>query len=131
MVLKGWIHHQMDQTSHWQALDATRDFNPKEDWRAGCVDSLVVPTPYERGLIGISLPVRNCGNEEFHEIQFWEDVIEPIQFAHTSVATYDWLMTRLRSRATNQMLPIYMPEKFENLSVIQYRTGKDGRILFT
>jgi hypothetical protein len=29
------------------------------------------------------------------------------------------------------MLPIEMPDKIENLSVVMYRTGKAGYILFT
>jgi hypothetical protein len=53
-------------------------------------------------LIGISLPIKDWGGEDFREIQFWEDTIDPIQFLDTPVATYDWLMTRLRSRAANQ-----------------------------
>jgi hypothetical protein len=81
--------------------------------------------------IGISLPIKNWVGEDYHEIQFWEDTAEPIQFAHTAIGAYDWLMNRFRSRAANQMLPIGMPDKFENLSVVMYRTGKAGYILFT
>jgi hypothetical protein len=38
---------------------------------------------------------------------------------------------RERSAANDGRLPIGIPEKFEGLSVISYRTGKAGYILFT
>jgi hypothetical protein len=82
-------------------------------------------------LIGISLPIKNWVGDEYHEIQFWEDTIDQIQFDHTAVGAYDWLVNRFRSRAANQTLPMGMPDKFENLSVVMYRTGKAGYILFT
>jgi hypothetical protein len=45
-------------------------------------------------VIGISLPMKNWVGNEYHEIQFWEEVSEPIQFSHTAVATLQWLITR-------------------------------------
>jgi hypothetical protein len=82
--------------------------------------------------IGISLPIRDFVGTDYHEIQFWEDPAEPIQFPHTIQGVYDWLTARLRERSGNaNRLPIGMPEAFENLSVVTYRTGKEGPILFT
>jgi hypothetical protein len=65
-------------------------------------------------------------------IQFWEDPAEPIQFAHTAIGVYDWLTNRFRASSTTaHSLPSGMHEIFKNLSVVAYRTGKAGYILFT
>jgi hypothetical protein len=82
--------------------------------------------------IGISLPIKNWAGGDFHEIQFWEDPAESIQFEHTAVEVYNWLTARLfgRSREFGR-LPIGMPETFKGLSVTTYRTGEAGYILFT
>jgi hypothetical protein len=37
--------------------------------------------------IGISLSVKNWVGSDFHEIEFWEDTAEHIQFAHTAKDT--------------------------------------------
>jgi hypothetical protein len=82
--------------------------------------------------IGISLPIKDSVGTDYHEIQFWEDPAEPIQFAHAAPGVYDWLINGFRARsATVHNLPIGMPETFQSLSVITYRTGKAGYILFT
>jgi hypothetical protein len=52
-------------------------------------------------------------------MQFWEDMIEPIQFAHTVVGVYDWLKTRMKERSGSQnSLPDGMPGMFEEMSVV-------------
>jgi hypothetical protein len=82
--------------------------------------------------IGISLPIKNFVGEDYHEIQFWEDPAEPIQFEHTAQMVYEWPIFRIRERPGSfNRLPIGMPEAFENLSVVTYRTGNAGYILFT
>jgi hypothetical protein len=82
--------------------------------------------------VGISLPIKNWAGEHFHEIQFWEDTIEPIQFAHTAIGVYDWLNTRMCERSGNERrTPTGMPEVFEEISVVTFRNGKSGYILFT
>jgi hypothetical protein len=69
---------------------------------------------------------------DFHDVQFWENISEPIQFPHTIIGIYDWLTTRMRERSGNEnRLPIGMPGTFDGLSVITYRNGKAGHILFT
>jgi hypothetical protein len=83
--------------------------------------------------IGISLPVKDWVGTDYHETQFWEEPTEPIQFEHTPEGTYDWLTNRMRERSAGNggRLPIGMPETFEGLSVISYRNGKAGYIVFT
>jgi hypothetical protein len=82
--------------------------------------------------IGISLSIKNWVGEDYHEIQFWEDPAKPIQFEHTAAMVHEWLMFRIRGRSGSfNRLLIGMPETFENLSVVTYRTGNAGYILFT
>jgi hypothetical protein len=69
--------------------------------------------------IGISLPIKDFVGIDYHEIQFWEDPAEPIQFTHTIAGVYEWLAHPMLERSGNaNRLPICMPEKFENLSVV-------------
>jgi hypothetical protein len=76
-------------------------------------------------LIGISLPIKNWVLGESHEIQFWEEATDPLQFTNPTSETYDWLVQRLsgRSGARGGNLPIGMPRNSEGLSV---RTHRDG-----
>jgi hypothetical protein len=48
--------------------------------------------------VGISLPIQDWVGQDFHEIQFWEDAIEPIQFSHTAIGVYEWLKTRMTEK---------------------------------
>jgi hypothetical protein len=70
--------------------------------------------------------------DDLHEIQFWEDTIEPIQFAHTATGVYEWLKTRMLEHSGKaSRLPEGMPEMFDEMSVVAFRNGKAGYILFT
>jgi hypothetical protein len=81
--------------------------------------------------VGISLPTRNWVGEDYHAIQFWEDVEEPI---HTSeqhaAAMYAWICERLAGRSQASRLPTGMPDTFQNLSVRTYKDAKAGYILY-
>jgi hypothetical protein len=49
-------------------------------------------------LIGISLPVKDWVGTDYHEIQFWEETVEPILCEHTPTDAYKWLVNRMRER---------------------------------
>jgi hypothetical protein len=63
--------------------------------------------------IGVSLPIRDPVGGDFHEIQFWEETVEPIQFDQNSKGVYGWLLTRMSERGR---IPQNMPARLEDMS---------------
>jgi hypothetical protein len=82
--------------------------------------------------VGIGLPIRDWVGPESHEIQFWEDVIDPIMTANPATDLYLWLCQRLSERASLRggNLPWGMPTKFEGLSARAFRDGHAGYVLY-
>jgi hypothetical protein len=48
--------------------------------------------------ISISPPVKDWVGTDYHEIQFWEETVDPIQFEHTLTDAYNWLTNGMRER---------------------------------
>jgi hypothetical protein len=63
------------------------------------------------------LPIKNWVGEDYHEIQFREEIDEPIQFARTAIGVYDWLLARVHARGG---IPTGMPDVYEGLSVVTF-----------
>jgi hypothetical protein len=78
------------------------------------------------------LPIQDWVGSDFHVIQFWEELADPIPVTeHPAAEVYQILVNRFRERADpSGQLPIGMLEVLEGLSVRTYRDGKADYVLF-
>jgi hypothetical protein len=83
-------------------------------------------------LVGISLPVTDRSFDQAHEAQLWEETDENwiIEEDHATKA-FQWLTGRLLSRSLHQLPPVGMPDSVSSVSVMTWKDGKAGYILFT
>jgi hypothetical protein len=82
--------------------------------------------------VGIVLPIQDWVGNDYHVIQFWEELTDPIPVTEFPAAeVYQMLVNRFCERAApSGQLPTGMPEVLEGLSVRTYRDGKAGYVLF-
>jgi hypothetical protein len=83
--------------------------------------------------VGISLQIQSPVNEEFHEVQLWEqtDTDQWIVEENHAAFVYSWLFERFTLRSTARAPPKGMPNSVQEVSVQTRRDGKFGYILFT
>jgi ribonuclease HI len=84
-------------------------------------------------VVGIGLPVKYHVGDEFHEVQFWEEMEEDLVTEQDTQAaeTYRWLLDRLASRSNVNQPPEGVPFSVNEVSVQTWKDGRYGYIMFT